>query len=190
MLAALGRPADASSHFEVQYFDVATPADAPPGFDAILRKRIEGAHAQLTYKLRGNTPWPRQPSQAPWRCPLPKPYQSKEEVDVVFVGAETTGRAYSRSCSHSSPQLDIAMPAPLQARPNNCKSAMTRLEAGALKVEEWRLPDGSRLIEVSRLGRDTDRARDMFRDQVVKPLLALQAQALQRSKSALGGECN
>lgn len=189
VLQALGQKPGKHSDFEVQYFDIATPADAPPGFEAIMRKRIEGQTAQLTYKLRGSTPWPGKTSIDQWPCPLPSPTQSKEEADVAFLGAQQTSKAYSRSCSHSSRQLDIRVPAALQPQPNKCKSTMTRLESGKLKVEQWQFPDGSRLIEVSRLDRDTAKARDDFRDKVVVPLLALQAQPLQRSKSALGGEC-
>ena len=189
VLQALGHKPGKSSSFEVQYFDIDTPADAPPGFEAIMRKRIEGSTAQLTYKLRGSTPWPGRTSIDQWPCPLPKPYKSKEEADIAFIGEQQTRTAYSRSCSHSSRQLDITVPAALQPQANQCRSAMTRLESGKLKVEQWQFPDGSRLIEVSRLDRDTAKASNDFRDKVVVPLIALQARPLQRSKSALGGEC-
>jgi hypothetical protein len=189
-LHALGLESGRRSRFDVQYFDIATPADAPPGFEAILRKRTEGATAQLTYKLRGSTPWPDKTSLKQWRCPLPAPNERKDEADIAFLGAGQTSKAWSRSCSHRSARLDIAPPPALRPQPNRCKSSMTRLEAGMLKVEEWHLPDGTRLIEVSRQGHDTHEAGDAFRDRVVNPLLKRQAIPLQRSKSALGGECS
>jgi hypothetical protein len=189
VLDALGRKPGKRSHFEVQYFDITRPADAPAGFDAILRKRSHGRTVQLTFKLRGGTPWPEPSSLQQWHCPLPAPNDRKEEADIAFLGAEQTHKAWSRSCSHDSRQPDIALPAALQAQPNSCRSTMTRLKSGDLKVEAWQLPDGSRLIEASRAGRDTPADHDAFRDQVVRPLLARQVLPLQRSKSALGGEC-
>jgi hypothetical protein len=189
-LMALGTQADKHSQFEVQYFDIANPADAPAGFTAILRKRIVGSTAQLTYKLRGDKPWPEPSAVKPWSCPLPAPNERKEEVDVAFLGPQQLSKTWSRSCSHRSQQLDIAAPAALQPRPNSCLSKMKRATAGKLKVEEWRLPDGSRLIEVSQFGQDTVKASAHFRDHVVEPLLALQAKPVQRSKSSLGGNCH
>jgi len=189
VLQLLGKKPGERSRYEVQYFDITPPADAPPGFDAIMRKRIEGTTAQLTYKLRGSAPFPSDPSLKKWHCPLPTPTKRKEESDIAFLGGGQTSKAYSRSCSHSSAQLDIAVPAALQPQPNRCKSAMTRIESGKLKVEEWRLPDGSRLIEVSSIGHDSAKASADFRDQIVRPLLAQQVQPVQRSKSAIGGDC-
>ncbi len=188
-LKSLGLKAGDTSRFEVQYFDITTPADAPPGFDAIMRKRIVGSTSQLTYKLRGSRPFPGDTSLKEWHCPLPTPAKRKQEADVAFLGLEQTSKAYSRSCSHSSKRLDITVPAALQPQPNRCRSAMTRIESGKLKIEQWLLPDGSRLIEVSQIGRDSNAASAAFRDQVVKPLIEQQVQPLQRSKSAFGGEC-
>lgn len=189
VLQLLGLKAGERSRFEVQYFDIANPADAPPGFGAIMRKRTVGSTAQLTYKLRGSTPFPAGSTLKHWHCPLPAPTRRKEETDLSFLGAEQVSTAYSRSCSHSSKQLDIAVPAALQPQPNRCKSSMTRIESGKLKVEEWMLPDANRLVEVSSIGRDNTLDRNAFRDRVVRPLLAAGVQPLQRSKSALSGDC-
>ena len=189
-LEALGLTAGKPSRFEVQYFDIDTPSDTPSGYSAILRKRIVGTTTQLTYKLRGSEPWPGASPLKSWQCPLPQPHDRKEEVDIAFLSADQQSKAYSRSCTHDTAQLDVALPAALQARPNNCKSTMTRLEAGKLKIEQWRLANGGQLLEVSRGGRDNAKDSAGFRDQVVKPLLGLQAQPLQRSKSAMGSECN
>ncbi len=189
VLRLLHRKPGKRSRYVVQYFDIATPADAPPGFVAIMRKRSFGSTAQLTYKLRGSTPFPADSSLKHWHCPLPAPAKRKEEADIGFLGADQVSKAWSRSCSHSSQQLDIAVPALLQPRPNRCRSTMTRIESGKLKVEEWHLPDDSRLIEVSSIGYDDAEASADFRDRVVKPLLAARVRPVQRSKSALGGEC-
>jgi len=190
VLEALDRKPGRRSHFDVQYFDITRPADTPPGFDAIMRKRSVGKTAELTYKVRGGTPWPEPTPLKQWHCPLPTPNERKEEADIAFLGAEHTHKVWSRSCSHSSRQLDIAVPPALQPQPNSCRSAMMRLRSGDLKIEQWQLPDGSRLIEASRAGRDTPADHDAFRDGVVKPLLARQVLPLQRSKSALGGDCH
>ena len=190
VLQALGRKPGKRSRFEVQYFDISTPADAPPGFDPIMRKRTSGKTAELTYKLRGGKPWPEPTPLKHWPCPLLSPIERKEEADIAFLGAEQTHKVWSRSCSHSSRQLDIAVPPALSPQPNSCRSTMTRLKSRDLKVEAWQLPDGSQLLEVSRAGRDTPADSAAFRDQVVKPLLARQVMPLQRSKSARGGECS
>jgi hypothetical protein len=188
-LLKLGLHASKRSMFEVQYFDIVTPADAPPGFDAIMRKRSNGQVAQLTFKLRGASAWPQDLPSKPWNCPLPRPHERKEEADIAFLAADQVSRAHSRSCTHTSTRLDVQVPAVLQPRPSGCKSRMTRLEAGKLKVERWRMADGSTLLEVSRIGADDAQASADFRDQVVKPLLALQALPVQRSKSAIGSDC-
>lgn len=188
-LAQLGMHGGKGSRYEVQYFDIGAAVDAPSGFEAILRKRHNDTQAQLTYKLRGTAPWPGGTSLKQWHCPLPMPQQRKEEADVAFLTADRVSSAHSRSCSHSSAQLDVAMPAELKARPLGCKSTMTRRESGALKVEEWHMADGSRLLEVSRLADHSAKASAAFRDQVVKPLLAAGVMPLQRSKSMIGGAC-
>jgi hypothetical protein len=45
------------------------------------------------------------------------------------------------------------------------------------------------LIEASRPGKHTPASLRTFEREVLKPLLALKVQPLQRSKSAIGGEC-
>jgi len=188
-LLGLGLHAGKRSVFEVQYFDVIAPADAPPGFESIMRKRSNGHVAQLTFKVRGASAWPRDLPWKQWNCPLPRPHERKEEADIVFLAADQVSRAHSRSCSHTSTRLDVEVPALLQPRPSGCNSRMTRLQAGKLKVEQWRMADGSTLLEVSRIGDDSAEASADFRDQVVKPLLALHALPVQRSKSTIGSDC-
>jgi hypothetical protein len=188
-LQGLRLKASPPSHFEIQYFDFTPPAGLPVGFDAILRKRLTAGEAELTFKLRGDAPLPRQPTLKQWACPLGRTKERKDEVDVTFVAARRGIEAYSRSCSIESRDAGIQPPAALQARPKGCGSTMTRLRAGALKVEQWTMADGSTLLEASRPGRHDPAALRAFEREVLKPLLALQVQPLQRSKSAIGADC-
>jgi hypothetical protein len=178
-----------SAEFEVLYFDVADPADLPKGFGAILRKRLTADAAQLTFKLRGTAPLPDRPSLKNWTCPLPQPNKRKDEVDITFLGIDDARKAYSRSCSHSTRDRSVTAPAALHAIAKGCMSTMQRLEAGALKLEHWRMADGSSLIEASQIGRDRQRDADAFRDKVLKPLLAHGVRPIDRSKSTIGGSC-
>jgi hypothetical protein len=175
--------------FEVQYFEFTAPAGLPAGFDAILRKRVSQGEAELTFKLRGDAPLPAQPALRRWDCPLGATKDRKDEVDVTFVAAGQALTAHSRSCSIESKNLGLLPPPALQARPTGCGSTMTRLQSGELKIEEWRLADGSTLLEASRPGRHTAASMREFEHQVLEPLLALKVQPLQRSKSAIGGDC-
>ena len=178
-----------TSRFEIEYFDFAPPAELPPGFDPILRKRFSSGETELTFKLRGAVPLPPQPTLKQWDCPLGKTRDRKDEVDLSFLGEGKVATAYSRSCSIDAKGRELQPPAALQPRPRGCASTMTRLRAGKLKIEEWRLADGSVLLEASRPGRHEARSVQAFEREVLKPLLALKVQPLQRSKSAIGGEC-
>lgn len=188
-LRELRLKASAPSHFEIQYFDFSEPAGLPADFDAILRKRLTGGQAELTFKLRGPAPLPVQPKLKQWPCPLGATQDRKDEADVTFIEAGRTLTAYSRSCSVASHDADIQPPPALQARPKGCGSTMTRLRSGKLKIEEWKMADGSVLLEASRPGKHSDASMRAFERQVLQPLLALKVQPLQRSKSAIGGDC-
>jgi len=188
-LRELRLKASAPRYFEVQYFDFSVPAGLPAGFDPILRKRLSGGEAELTFKLRGHAPLPAQPPLKHWDCPLGPTQECKDEADITFVEAGRTITAYSRSCSLESRQADIEAPAALRARPKGCGSTMTRLRSGKLKVEEWKMADGSVLLEASRPGKHTEASMRSFERQVLQPLLALKVQPLERSKSAIGGDC-
>lgn len=185
-LKALKLSVDERSEYAVQYYEVTAPETPPPGFDAIMRKRHSADEAELTYKLRGHEPLPGQPTLKKWACPLPTPQKRKDEADVTFMGRDDTRKAWSRSCSHESKDLQLHVPAALAAQPKGCASTMLRLEAGKLKVEQWRMADGSTLLEASRLARDTPGDLAAFRDKVLAPLLAQGIQPIDRSKSAIG----
>jgi hypothetical protein len=188
-LHGLRLEASAPSRFEIQYFEFTPPSGVPPGFDAILRKRLTAGQAELTFKLRGGAPLPLQPTLKRWDCPLGATKDRKDEADITFVEAGRTILAYSRSCSIESRHTDIQPPAALLARPKGCGSTMTRLRSGQLKIEEWKMADGSVLLEASRPGRHDEASKGDFERQVLQPLLALKVQPLERSKSAIGGDC-
>jgi hypothetical protein len=188
-LRELRLKAAAPSFFEIQYLDFTPPAGLPEGFDAILRKRLTGGQAELTFKLRGSQPLPAQPPLKHWACPLGDTNDRKDEADVTFIAAGRTLQAFSRSCSIESRDADLQPPAALQAQPKGCGSTMTGLRSGKLKIEEWKMADGSVLLEASRPGKHTEASQRAFERQVLRPLLALKVQPLQRSKSAIGGDC-
>jgi hypothetical protein len=188
-LRELRLKASAPSRFEVQYFEFTAPAGLPAGFDAILRKRLSAGEAELSFKLRGSAPLSGQPKLKEWPCPLGPTRDRKDEVDISFVGVGHTLTAYSRSCNVGSRDADLQPPAALQARPKGCGSTMTRLRSGKLKVEAWKMADGSVLLEASRPGKHDEASMRAFERQVLQPLLALKVQPLERSKSAIGGDC-
>jgi hypothetical protein len=188
-LLGLRLKASAPSYFEVQYFDFAVPAGVPAGFEPILRKRLTGGEAELTFKLRGTQPLPVEPSLKHWDCPLGPTKDRKDEADITFVEVGRTMTTYSRSCGVESRDADIQPPAELQARPKGCGSTMTRLRSGKLKIEEWKMADGSVLLEASRPGKHDAASMRSFERQVLEPLLALKVRPLGRSKSAIGGDC-
>jgi hypothetical protein len=188
-LRELRLEADGRSRFDVQYFDVTPPAGLPAGFTPILRQRSSGARYELSFKVRGERPLPNEPSLKHWPCPLGATGDRKDEVDLSFVAAGRAITAYSRSCDVETEGAPVPLPAALQARPRGCRSTMTRLRSGKLKVEQWRLADGSVLIEASRPGRHNPKSMRAFEHDVLQPLLALKVQPLQRSKSAIGGDC-
>lgn len=177
------------SQFEIEYFDFTPPADVPDGFDPILRKRVSQGETELTFKLRGSAALPPQPTLKQWKCPLGHTRDRKDEVDLSFLAEGKVVTAHSRSCNLQAKGRTLQPDAALQARPRGCASTMTRLRAGKLKIEEWRLADGTVLLEASRPGRHETRSVQAFEREVLQPLLALNIQPLQRSKSAIGGEC-
>ncbi|MEO7852750.1 MAG: hypothetical protein ABIR94_10940 [Rubrivivax sp.] len=174
--------------YTIEYFNVTPPEAPPPGFSAIMRRRLSGDEAELTFKLRGTTALADKPSLKHWACPLPRPQKRKDESDITFMGPDDTRKAWSRSCTHESADRQLQVPAALAARPKDCTSTMTRLEAGKLKVEQWRMGDGSTLLEASHVARDTPADLAAFRNKVLTPLLASGIRPLDRSKSSIGGD--
>ena len=179
-LALLGLRAKHSARFSVDYYDLPA-ATATPGFATILRQRIDATgHATVTWELRGDQPLSR------WVCPLGDARDAKAEVDVEFDGVDTVSRRYSYSCMSDDLEAASAL---LSARANGCPAAVTRKDAGRVRVEEWRLPGGALLLEVSGSGADTSAALTRFRLQVVVPLLAAGIRPAQESKTDRVSRC-
>jgi hypothetical protein len=179
-LALLGLRAKHSARFSVDYYDLPT-ATPTPGFATILRQRVDATgHAAVTWKLRGDQPLSR------WVCPLRDARDAKAEVDVEFDGMDAITRRYSYSCTSDDLEAASAL---LSARANGCPAAVTRKDAGRVRVEEWRLPGGAALLEVSGSATDTAAALARFRLQVVVPLLAAGIRPAQESKTDRVSRC-
>jgi hypothetical protein len=182
-LDVLGKTAEDTDEYTVQYFDLTPPADAPAGFRAILRQRQKQNAYELTFKYRGEG------ALATWTCPLSAaPAKQKAEVDVSIL-ADGVKRAHAYSCSVESVGAPVPPPAALKAVPKSCASTTTRIEAGKLKIEEWHPPGGVTLIEVSRNGKPSAEDLERFQDKVAKKLLKRGITPSGRSKTELGGSC-
>jgi len=180
-LALLKLRAKHTDKFSVDYYDLPPSPTTPPGFATILRQRVDAAgHATVTWKLRGDH------VLAAASCPLRDARDRKAEVDVGFGSVDTVTRRYSYSCT--SDDLETASSL-LYARVNGCPAAVTRNDAGRVRVEEWRLPGGGVLLEVSGSGADTSTALEQFRRQVVEPLLAAGIRPAQESKTDQVSRC-
>lgn len=180
-LTILKLRAKRTERFSVDYYDMPPAATAPAGFSTILRKRVDAAgHATATWKLRGDR------ALAEWTCPLRDARQTKAEVDVAFGSVDAVTRRYSYSCASDNPDLAASL---LSARANGCPAAVTRKDAGRVRVEEWRLPGGAVLLEASASGADSPGALEKFRRQVTVPLLAAGIRPAQDSKTERGSRC-
>lgn len=181
-LAALGQAQTDSDDYEVQYFEFTPPADTPTGVTAILRQRnkVGKQKSELTFKYRSDSVMGR------LGCPISAaPDENKDEVDITILGLNESRRAYSHSCTVAG-----ANPPPaLAARAKGCTSMMTRLKSGTLKVEEWHLPGGETLVEVSRNGSTSEADLASFQQNVVKRLLDAGVRPSRASKTELGSSC-
>lgn len=183
-LKVLGKEAEEPENYKIRYFDFTPPEDAPAGFTPILRKRKSGGKHELTFKYRGDHSLPS------WRCPVSSaPDESKGEVDVSILADGRTKRSYSYSCTVESKKGPIDPPEDLEARPKDCANRMKRLRAGKLKVEEWDLPGGITLVEVSRNGANTQADLESFQREIVDKLIAAGVKPSDRSKTEIGSDC-
>jgi len=174
--------------YDVQYFSVTTPGDAPKGFTVLLRERVKAAKPETTWKYRGAKRFPAQPLKK-WNCPLLGADKSKDEMDVSLLAGGSVRRAYSRSCSVKGP-ISSVVPSALVPKAIGCAARMTRLEAGDLRVEEWTLSGRRVVLEVSMKGNDTASDLAAFKKDVARKILQAGAKPLDRSKSELGTQCN
>jgi hypothetical protein len=184
VLKALKLNAKDPDQYEIQYFDFIPPGSAPDGFDPILRRRQSGNKHELTFKYRGDQALPS------LTCPISdKPDEEKREVDVSVLADGEVKRSYSYSCTLKSKKGPVQPPQELEAQAKNCTNQMTRYKAGDLKIEEWRLPGGETLIEVSHNGSDIEKDLESFQ-KIVDKLLKAGAKPSDRSKTELGSNCS
>lgn len=180
-LVALGIRVPRASTFAVDYFDLPPSTSLPPGFAAILRRRVDASgNAELTWKLRGDRALPA------WICPWRNALKSKSEVDITFGAGDTAARNFSYSCT--TDDADAAA-SELAATRKACATMVKRWTRSGLRVEEWRLPGDVRLIDVSRAGSDTPADVDAFRRKVAAPLLAAGVVPAVNTKTELGSNC-
>ena len=183
VLKALGEEAEESKDYEIRYFDFTPPEEAPAGFKSILRQRKSGKKHELTFKYRGDHPL------SAWKFPISSAQdESKEEVDVSILADGQIKKSYSYSCTLEG-KKPIEPPQDLKARQKSCSSKMTRLKTGKMKVEEWHLPGGVILVEVSRSDSNTQKDLDSFRSKVVDTLVKDGVKPSDRSKTEVGSDC-
>jgi len=195
-LKVLGLAAKHREAFDIQYFDLPLAAPASD-VKRILRKRVSHGKVEWTYKYRGRSELPS--TGAP--CPLGVAADWKNEVDVsVFfepvsgsapgssaARQPTTARGFSWSCSVKSAG---AAPIPLGGVARPCSSSMRRVETEKFNIEQWTLPGGSSVIEVSMKGPDVPATAEYFFARVVGPLAKVAGFTPDsRSKTEMGSEC-
>ncbi|MDM0078715.1 hypothetical protein QTH90_30210 [Variovorax sp. J2P1-59] len=181
---------------EVRYLVVNQPWKMPSrAFQAMGRERKTEDGAESTYKLRGPYSQEAAAALAKWECPLTGPkIESKVEVDMNWAPRKGAGStveqtaAISASCTVAVP-ASVAFPPDFDVQPVPCVNGVHRLEAEGWKFEEWSLPNGSRLVEVSySVDVDSKAARAEFQHAVSK-LMVAGARPLPSSKTVLGSSC-
>lgn len=178
--------------YVVRYFDVVQSAKLPAEYKVVGRERgAPGEKPDATYKVRGPEPIPA--ALLAWKCPLIGDSEKKAEVDIGFEGPVELKRAFSVSCTVEAADLPSTLPLGYSAKAKGCSSQMQRTKARSidadLKIEEWSLPTGARIIEVSMEGLDSADDLKRFRTSVVELLVDAKAVPLEGSKSELGSEC-
>jgi hypothetical protein len=180
VLAFLNAPKKVGEVFEVRYFDLATPANAPPDSTTILRQRSNvGGKTEIRLKYRRTQPLGRN-----WECPNDSLYEKNEEVDVSFIGTEMTNRIFSYSCTLIAHQPPVS----LNAFPKKCVSRMVRYEFHKFKIEEWTLPGADVKVEVSHTAPNTSNEQAKFAEFVFK-LRERGVKPTDQSKTELGSRC-
>ena len=181
VLTALGEPAPLPpDRYKVRYYDLQAPASAPEGARVVLRERTK-SHGKTQFRLKYRLP---QPLVGAWTCPPGEQFEPEEEVDVsIGVGGNAT-RVYSYACTVQSP----TPPRSLKGSPKPCWAGMKRHTSGDFKVEEWSMPGGGRILEISMPGFDTPEDLEKFQKAVGK-LTERGAKPSDRSKTDLGSAC-
>jgi len=178
LLQWLGKSAKSPERYTVGYYDLPRPLSAPEGAGVILRQRAkQGGKTQIRLKYRLD-----KPLMVDWSCPSDD-FEKSSEVDVTWL-KDLQRVSYSYACTLK----EETPPAMLGATAKPCVAEMTRYEADGLKIEEWRLPEGRRLLEVSRNAEDSPSSRQVFQ-ALADQLMARGVRPADRSKTELGSDC-
>ena len=166
--------------FDVRYYDAPAVASAPDSARTIMRERVrQGGAPELIVKYRRGTP-----ITGALTCPLEPEATPSAQVDVGFGADDSVIRVYSYTCELSGESF----PPALHAVPRPCTIEVTRASAEGVKIESWSLAGGGALLEVSRVGRDSDKELGKFR-RVVEKLTAAGVRPTMRSKTDIAGAC-
>jgi len=178
VLQWLGKSSKSPERYTVRYYDLPRPPSAPESAGIILRQRAkQGGKTQIRLKYRLE-----KPLTVDWACPSDD-YEKSSELDVTWLEhGQKVSYSYACSLKEASP------PDALEATPKPCVAAMTRYEADGFKIEEWLLPDGQRLLEISRNAEDSLSKRQSFQS-LVDQLMARGVRPADRSKTELGSDC-
>lgn len=171
--------------FEVRYYRAETPGDGPANVTSIVRERLENVSPEVTWKYRSVEPLP---GSAKWSCPLSSTDKAKFEADISVMDTGVR-KTFSWSCSASGAFTQL-VPAELKVTPLGCGSQMTRSEAKGTehRIEEWRLKNGTIILEVSWTATDDRKDQELFLNQVANPLLS-KIKPQDRSKTEIVSNC-
>ena len=178
VLQWLGKSSKSSERYTVRYYDLPRPPSAPEGAGVILRQRAkQGGKTQIRLKYRLE-----KPLSSGWECPSDD-FEKSSELDVTWLElGQKVSYSYACTLKEETP------PPALKATPKPCLAEMTRYEADGFKIEEWLLPDGQRLLEISRNAKDSLSKRQSFQS-LVDQLMARGVRPADRSKTELGSDC-
>jgi hypothetical protein len=180
VLKLLGTPDAQPVNYEVRYFDEPGALAVPESTEVIIRLRsMHDGKSEVRLKYRRAAPWP-----AGWKCPAAMHFERSEQVDVTFLDAGKQVRTYTYSCT-----IDLAEPPPaLHAVAKNCSAFMVRYEAKRARLEEWVLPGGQVVLEVSHAADNT--AAELAKFKVIADtLVAHRANPSALSKTKLASDC-
>jgi hypothetical protein len=180
VLKLLGTPDAQPVNYEVRYFDEPTALAAPESTEVIVRLRsMHDGASQVRLKYRRAAPWP-----ADWKCPAAMHFERSEQVDVAFLDGGRLARTYSYECT-----LDAVEPPPaLHAAVKSCSAFMVRYEAKRARLEEWVLPGGQVVLEVSHAAANTAAELEHFK-VIADTLIAHRANPSALSKTRLASDC-
>jgi hypothetical protein len=193
---------DKPKEFEVRYLTVTEPPGLPgPNFQVVARERTDKDGPEAMYKVRGPDSAEARKSLSKWSCPLKGKQDSKLEVDVGWVteekdmnGPTVVREAISYSCSVEG-AASAAYPKDFGMTPKPCVNKVTRLKQEdkaknlTWKVEEWALPTGGRIVELSySVDAGSPAQRAAFQEKV-DILLKERVVPLPGSKTVMGSTC-